>query len=757
MKYNNLSEIRGRRRPYLFKLILIFCAAISSLSAQILPGSALKINSCYSGNKALFTANASLDDNVNVIAWTETNVPAQRWIAQDAGDNLFYLINAYSRKPLANSVNRPNTGNRIILTSTGTNNKWRLIPVDNTTYPNAYFICYSVQMTTGDDLYLEFSSNTDGSTLVLNTKRNDADSLRQMWTVTAEDILPNKVTPSFRDSVMRGWKDRYFNMLKTSTGFWGEAEMMETLLDAYETTGKQEYKTMFEEVYQHFVSYPAGWGQPGNGQDWRWNDYNDDIAWAVLASVRAYLMFEKHPNNVINYLTIAKNNYDWMYSRAMLPSGMLRWCQSPSGNQGSNSCINGPAEVAACYLAIATGDDSYYDKAKALYVLQRQYLYNPSTGEVYDSGSWNGATFTVGNSWVSTYNQGTFLGAAVMLYKRYGTALYRNDANKIVDCTRSKLCNSRGVINVCGSGNDLQGFKGILMRYLRRYIVDLAQPGKVAWMQLNALQAYNNRNSAGVIWTAWWEKTSENYVFSDGYNFANQPFGCSTAVSAAFNAPLDSGLIIKNAFETIEAENFDYVKGVFVERENDSTAVVGNTSDNYYTAYYNVDFGSNKATGTEFLVQNSRAEGKQIEIHLDNPSGALLGVADVPSSNSVDWLISTSTITPVTGRHNIYLVYKGAGFKIDHFRFTKDIIDGVKNPDYSTQLKLYPNPAADYLKVDSPHAGRLFVYNAQGNETDAVNIDWGITTLDIANYHSGIYFVTLNTREGNYFAKFIKK
>jgi len=740
-----------------FKLIVILCAVASSLSAQILPGAALKINSCYAGKKALFTANASLEDAVNVIAWTETNVPAQRWLASDAGEGLFVLTNAYSGRPLAYSTNQPSPLNKIILKSNTTYNKWRFIPVDNPAYPNAYFISYSEQMSTGADLYLEFSNNTDGSVLLLNTKREDADSLRQMWTVTAEDILPNRVTPSLRDSVMRGWKDRYYIMLKTSSGFWGEAEMMETLLDAYETSGKQEYKTMFEEVYQHFVSYPAGWGQPGNGQDWRWNDYNDDIAWAVLASVRAYLMFGRHPNAGINYLLIAKNNYGWMYSRARLSSGMLRWCQSPAGNQGSNSCINGPAEVAACYLAIATGDDSYYEKAKELYALQRKYLYNSSTGEVYDSGSWSGNTFTVGNYWVSTYNQGTFLGAAVMLYNRYRATQYLNDANKIADCTRNKLCNARGVIKVCGNVNDLQGFKGILMRYLRRYIVDLALPDKVAWMQQNALQAYNNRNSAGVIWTAWWEKTSENYIYSDGNNFANQPFGCSTAVSAAFNAPLDAGLIIKSAFETIEAENFDYVKGIFVERSDDSTAVVGNISDNYYTAYNNVNFGNDKATGAEFLVQNNGTAGKQIEIRLDSLSGTLLGVADVPSSNAADWIAANCDITATTGRHNIYLVYKGSAFKIDHFRFIKEETNSVKNPNHSTQLKLYPNPAADILKVNCPYAGRLSVYDSQGKEIAVVNIDSGTITLNVANYYPGIYFINIITKEGNYVAKFLKQ
>jgi predicted alpha-1,6-mannanase (GH76 family) len=727
--------------------------------AQITDGNALKINSCYTGNKALFMQNATLGNEVDVIAWTETNVPAQRWTVSDAGDGLFFLTNAYSGRPLSNSSTRPNAGNKIILKSNNSeHSKWRFVPVANTAYPNAYYIVFSKQAQDNSHLYLEFDDNSDGSQLKLQFKREDADSLRQMWTVVAEDILPNRVTPALRDSVMRGWKARYFNWLKSeTTGFWGEAEMLETILDGYETTGKQEYRTMFEEAYAHFVSGNGGWGVKGNGKDWRWNEYNDDIAWAVLASVRAFLMFGQHPNSSINYLTIAKNNYDWMYARALLPGGTLRWKQSPAGNRGSNSCINGPAEVAACYLGIATGEESYFEKAKNLYAKQRQVLYDPNTGKVFDSGSWNeaGTAFTVGNGWVSTYNQGTFLGAALMLYNHYGTAQYKNDAHKIVEWTRNDLCNSQGVVRVCGSGDDLQGFKGILMRYLRRYVVDLAVPEKVEWLQRNALQAYNNRNSQGIIWTAWWEKSAENFVFSDGYNFANKPFGSSTAVSAAFNAPLSADLIIKNAFETIEAEHFDYLKGVFVERTNDETAAVTNTGDGYFTSYSNVDFGSVPATGIRFTAKNSSRSNAHIEVRCDSIDGQLLATADIAPAN--EWNTVSCPIENLSGRHNIFLVYRDNGITIDSFCFTNDETGNLENPGFSAQLKLYPNPVVDDLKIDCPRAGRLCVYDSLGKKTATATVGNGIATLNVSNYNSGVYFVNLIAKDENYFAKFLKK
>jgi len=745
----------------LFCLISITTYAESPInlaSTEIVAGNALKINSCCASRKALFMKNATLDDKVDVIAWTETYVPAQRWIVQDAGQDFFNLVNAYSQHSLSGSTPRPKDGEKIILRSNNPEySKWTFVPVTNKSYPNAYYILYSKKTSTGANLYLGLSEDKDGASVTMQIKSNTADSLRQMWTVTSEKILPNRVTPSFRDSVMAGWKKRYYNMVKTSTGFWGEAEIMETILDAYETTGKKEYKTMFEEVYEHFVSYPAGWYQPGNGQDWRWNDFNDDIAWAVLASVRAYLILGEHPNSGIKYLDIARNNYDWMYSRALLPSSMLRWKETPQGNLGSNSCINGPAEVAACYLAIATGDDSYYEKAKNLYALQRKHLYEPGTGKVFDSGSWNGNVFTVGNRWVSTYNQGTFLGAALMLHNHYGDAQYLNDAHKIVEWTREGLCNSDSVVSVCGSGDDLQGFKGILMRYLRRYVVDLGLPKQVDWLQRNALQGYNNRNSAGVIWTAWWEKSAENFIYSDGYDFSNKAFGCSTALSAAFNAPLSSDLIIKDGFKIIEAENFDYIRGILVEREDDLTAVVSIGASGNYTAYNHVDFGEKKAIKMEFQVELGRPRGQKIEIRLDSPTGELIGTAEIPSGNIGTLATVTCQITETIGKHNIYLVYTGSSFKVDKFRFISEGTDNIDDAEASMQLQLYPNPVVDDLIIDCPKGGRLVVHNVQGKEIDSTTIDGGITTLNVANYPSGIYFLTINAEGMNYFSKFFKK
>ena len=48
----------------------------------------------------LMVADASLADRAAVVVWTDTDVPAQQWEAEDAGDGNFYFKNVYSGKYL---------------------------------------------------------------------------------------------------------------------------------------------------------------------------------------------------------------------------------------------------------------------------------------------------------------------------------------------------------------------------------------------------------------------------------------------------------------------------------------------------------------------------------------------------------------------------------------------------------------------------------------------------------------------------------
>ena len=62
-----------------------------------------------------------------------------------------------------------------------------------------------------------------------------------------------------------------------------------------------------------------------------------------------------------------KKNFQTVLDRAWTDQyeGGLMWCEEED-KTSKNACVNGPGAIFAFFLAIATGDDSYYDKADAM-------------------------------------------------------------------------------------------------------------------------------------------------------------------------------------------------------------------------------------------------------------------------------------------------------------------------------------------------------------------------------------------------------
>jgi|GEM_PF-667724 len=619
--------------------------ALTSATA-INSGSIYKIISKVT-NKALNVTNASLDNSANIDAWTDTQSDAQRWFITAAGDDLYTITNVASGKMLhiasatpANSVNvnqYDDTNNNLV--------KWKIVRQGNGSYTlqsaaNTAFV-----------LDLAGSAATDGTNVRLY-EANGAET--QSWTLHLQSAQESSPTIAIADKMFTAWRAKYYdknrkgNEVIAREGFWGVAEMMEIVDDAYEVTGNSKYASLFGTMYSQFIAR--------EGSDWMWNDFNDDIAWMVIACTRASLLTG---NN--SYQVKAKEQFDKMYTRAIHDGSWLTWKQ---GTAGTNSCVNGPSMVACCYLAQATGDKTYYDKAIAIYNWSRNKLFNPLTGKVNDNYN-NGVV----GDWSSTYNQGTYLGAAVMLYNYTKEPVYLLEAQRIAQFTKVNMFSSRVIDGE--TGPDLNGFKGIFMRYARRYVVDCNKTDFIPWLQLNAKVAYNNRNSENLIFTKWGTRTTETITLPVDTAFKRIPaFSASTAVSLLVNCPY-STLLTRNAYSTIESENFDYLKGVSVEPCPDGTSNIGGVINGHYTGYNNVDFGF-KGAGSVQIRLSSIAAGNTIEIRLGSQTGKLIGTAT--TTNTGNWATYQTITCPVLnvkGLQNVYLVYKGTGYvcNVNNFQF----------------------------------------------------------------------------------------
>jgi predicted alpha-1,6-mannanase (GH76 family) len=197
------------------------------------------------------------------------------------------------------------------------------------------------------------------------------------------------------------------------------------VMDQYDRTGSADVKRQINDVYDGFVKrYP----------NWTTNKYNDDIMWWAIACGRAYKITGDE-----RYLEKSKGSFDFVYDNFLdTPhGGGLFWT---SDRTSSNSCINSPGVIAAARLSVFLKDDAYLAKAKSLYAWQKKTL-TDGTGRVLDNVRYdkNKKTPQV-NKAALTYNQGTYIGAAVLLYKETNEKAYLDDAIKTAEWTKGNLC-----------------------------------------------------------------------------------------------------------------------------------------------------------------------------------------------------------------------------------------------------------------------------------------------------------------------------
>ena len=644
-------------------------------------------------SKSMFVKNASFNPNDDVVLWTETDVPAQRWKLEKATDGKYAFRNLYSGLYLA-AKSTPAAGVTLVQKSSSvkrTTGAWNIKPVEGLT-----------------DVFTISAGDNEGLCIGIDQAAADGNQLKLVEPATVEKanvycrIIESEVPTAFdaavRDEMMQGFINQHYKKapgghILGKGGWWGDAEMFEVILDAFETTGDKKYQTYFRELYNNFLIR--------NNSDWTYNEFNDDITWMVLACIRAYKYFGDE-----EYLKVARFNFDNMYQRAAKqPHGTLIWKQSQPNPLSTNSCINGPAIVAACYLGEMTGEKEYYDKALSIYAGQRQLLFDAKTGQVYDSRAWNadGSIANEGfNSWASTYNQGTMLGAATMLYKYTGEKKYKQDADAVYRYTCNKLTNDKKIISVCQTINgDLCGFKGILMRYVRRYAEDLDRKLALQWIAKNAWHAYQNRmknRTHRVTWSAWLTKTAQNLRRQENggiTDVSDDPVGQSTAVSAAVNAHIN-GLYDKNASQQIGVEFFDEIQWLQLAEkssDDDTPETTVSSRDGAYIAFKHVDFGSN-AVSKLLLRAKATASDAKIQVYVDNISSeTLVAVSKGALPTSWDNLVLDASKS-LSGVHTVYIV----------------LTKGVALQSFSA----YSTSSGIHASTLQPRSDSNYIYNLQG-------------------------------------------
>jgi glucosylceramidase len=143
-------------------------------------------------------------------------------------------------------------------------------------------------------------------------------------------------------------------------------------------------------------------------------------------------------------------------------------------------------------------------------------------------------------------------------------------------------------------------------------------------------------------------------------------------------------------FNQIEAENYTAQSGTYVIPCSEGGKCLSYIHNNEWAYYYHLDFG----TGTSsFQARVAGTVGGSIEIRLDSLTAAPVGTCAVASTGTATtWqTMSCDLTTPISGKHVLYLKFKGTGsanlFNLNWWKF----VPGTSVEKTSTMAEEYGN------------------------------------------------------------------
>lgn len=513
--------------------------------------------------------------------------------------------------------------------------------------------------------------------------------------------------------------------------FWQQALDIQTPEDVYFRTNNPAVKTQITGLLNTFSAQ--------NSTNWEWNEYNDDIFWAVLAYVRGY---ECTGNT--SFLNQAKYGFALAYSHTT--NGGWGWDTTFGGGiwwskkkEDKNALSNSPGVISACYLYKFTNNESYLNMAKAIYAWERSHLLDVTTGDVWSAILADGTT----NKGLAIFNSGAFAGAANFLYQITGDKAYYDDA---------KFVFNRVIDNRTWSGIlAASGRNGTEIAEYIRYLSDFARQNYLwneyySFMKRCADAAWSvRRRDLNLTWNDFTRQTP-----SDSITAVNE---CNSAVVMQQVTP-----VLQALPDTIEAENYNYMKGVQVQVNMEASGqknVVGlATGDNLEyivtipsTGVYNISFKvAGLVDGAVDLQQN----------------GKTLGTINLPATGDLQTYSTVSTTLYLSaGIQSVKLVGVTGSWNVDSWAATlvsASLPGKIQAESYSRMVGVTLETTTDVgggKNVNGIDAGDLLEYAVDVPTTGSYNISYRVSVQNtgafIRLYDNGKIVATTNIpRTGNY-------
>lgn len=306
----------------------------------------------------------------------------------------------------------------------------------------------------------------------------------------------------------------------------------------------KEFKDLSRKIFEGNKSQYAGFDFHDNNENTGWFIY-DDIQWWTITLARAYQLFGND-----EYLQLSEASFSrvWYGSDRVgdtgsydpKKSGMFwQWqpIQHPEPNNserdGKMACINFPTVVAAMTLyncvpstrkpsadkvPLYQTRDQYLAKAKEIYDWGVNNLFDSKRGRVADSRHGEHEP-----DWKThVYNQATFIGASVLLYRATGERKYLDNAILAADYTVKDMSSEHGVLPF-EDGIEQGIYTAIFAQYIAMLVYDCGQTQYLPFLKNTILTGWNNRDKTRNLCGGRYEQKLPEGEVIDSYSASGVP------------------------------------------------------------------------------------------------------------------------------------------------------------------------------------------------------------------------------------------
>lgn len=303
------------------------------------------------------------------------------------------------------------------------------------------------------------------------------------------------------------------------------------------------YKELCTKIFEGNKAQYADFNFDDNNENTGWFIY-DDIMWWTISLARGYELFKTD-----EYLKLSELSFSrvWYGSKKVGDTGSYdtnkggmfwQWqpIQQPKPNKpgdGKMSCINFPTVVAALTLHNIVPKKrkesteecpkyqtkgQYLAKGKEIYEWGVENLFDKQTGRIADSHHGNGNP-----AWVThVYNQATFIGASVLLYKATGEKKYLDNAILAADYTVNVMSAKHNLLPF-ESGIEQGIYTAIFAQYMAMLVYDCKQTQYIPFLQRTIGYGWENRDKTRNVCGGEYEKVLPAGAEIDSYSASGIP------------------------------------------------------------------------------------------------------------------------------------------------------------------------------------------------------------------------------------------